>query len=1447
MKNKFLKYLSVYQEVISTSEYRDTQVAKTKNGLSDIKNYKIENITFFKDFIEKIKNNLLTFPDEMDKKADVYTIKDLPDDEYDKRLQTVHSGYTPDDDEDEDVEEDEDENYDESTKTPSTKAFEHLYKSVDGKSLTTIRNFKKDIEEIEKNKDIENDLIRYIKNQCKSFADLYDKKNYNDDFDKYLYCGILNYYLNNKYMDRLIKSRGDNYIWLTSHIKDAIFSPHFKQKSQQSGERVKLKNRLRTVVPDFETKTNSQISADITDAINKTKNEKEKTKLNELLTKVQDNRISMDMEELSISDARKAVMQLFNNIKRNVRQNPIFNKSFTSLGSRKFVFDFNTGKPSALDNEVSKNNIRLQALLVKLGYTFNEIEFETGRVREGKKLLSFKELIPILRQKMSEIKSFSPEKQSEIDDLVQELDVMENEQIIMDVIKNIDKNQIADLKKLLGYGEEVNKKTGDLIQEANKIDKEKTKEILKKYNKNKLNKLLTLIKEKTEIDKGENKNLKEEYEEIIDLLSDMHHIHSNQKMKIIFTLSPREFISQSTRANLAKSIKSCMNVFYGLNRKFLPTALMSGSFTTWLVKVNKDKDGNDIIDSKIVDPLARIVIKPFKNDNGNVFFVPDNVYAPNDNADFVSKFSSKVFEILTHNNLLPNDVYYLDDEANYRDSVDSIVNDIFSRLMYNDEKMEKVKKQISAGDAIFLNKKIQMDGKVEKAFEKMLKISDKNLLPRIHLSGMSDIINIPKGNYNELDIWSRNVKKIDNDVDIKELSINSMCEKLNSLENIKNIDKIKKIKISNGAKVSSKLLKSKTVGRLTFENKIGSDEDIEIDGFLDLMDLKLNSKKISAGKITLSKVNTNKVTEIKAKKIALNFLCEDNEEFRKYRKFKEIIGREIFSDLDIAKIFIIIRMISLNDFKNKNIEQLVRERIDISDTKMRKFKNILLNELNNDKELISKICKSKLSTEVDYRQVEYEEKQAALKRYFYSGFNEQESFDFNKINADELEELEANVVFNKIDLRRFKNLKRIEFGNFNNIKEVLLPPSVVVIKRVKNFSVLKNINELKNLKSILFSTSMPSDKSFYPENVDDEIFKNLIEFKFDIDPKTFDKRFILSPYIQFLYLNDSNSVIKKIINSSLSFYKNNQIPDIKVLSYSTDFNQNNKNTLYFKKIVFDNVKEKFTNKTFYMDNNNSSQIIIQNNFFDFYVDTIIPNDINPNISLEVEIYINEKTPKKINLKKITEKLIISQYDRKSIRIKIHLNDSEQAKDYEIESNVGYSFYCQGTYLSPYLNKKKKIEMSMNSYPPGFSLEITEDMLKKGVINVDDYLKIKDSIEYTDKKVLINLDFRDYIINIRKKYNRFFDFIMAKENKIELLNNFINKKFKPIERLKDNLKLVMVDYTVEPISNIYYYKIIAKILENNIDLIRTFHENSGYSVSIIDNFNSYFKKILKDDE
>jgi hypothetical protein len=197
-------------------------------------------------------------------------------------------------------------------------------------------------------------------------------------------------------------------------------------------------------------------------------------------------------------------------------------------------------------------------------------------------------------------------------------------------------------------------------------------------------------------------------------------------------------------------------------------------------------------------------------------------------------------------------------------------------------------------------------------------------------------------------------------------------------------------------------------------------------------------------------------------------------------------------------------------------------------------------------------------------------------------------------------------------------------------------------------------------------------------------------------------------------------------------------------------------------------KTSLMNKTVYVDNSNSSQIVIKNNFFDFYVDTVVPNDINPNVSLEVEIHINEKTPKKINLKKITEKLITYSYDRMYIRIKILLNDPEKAKDYEIESNIGYSFYHEGDYLNPYLDKKKKIEISMNGYQPGFSLEITENVIKKGIINIDDYLKIKDSIEYTDKKVFINLVFRDYIIDIQKKYNKFFKFIMKKENKLEFL-------------------------------------------------------------------------------
>ena len=67
------------------------------------------------------------------------------------------------------------------------------------------------------------------------------------------------------------------------------------------------------------------------------------------------------------------------------------------------------------------------------------------------------------------------------------------------IIKENESLQIEELKKILSYDNKVDKKIGDLIKEALTIDKTKTNDILKQYNKTKLNRLLVLVKEKGKI------------------------------------------------------------------------------------------------------------------------------------------------------------------------------------------------------------------------------------------------------------------------------------------------------------------------------------------------------------------------------------------------------------------------------------------------------------------------------------------------------------------------------------------------------------------------------------------------------------------------------------------------------------------------------------------------------------------------------------------------------------------------------------------------------------------------------------------------------------------------------------------------------------------------------------------------------------------------------------
>lgn len=98
MKKRLLHYI---KEVVSPSEYRDTQVAKIINSSNPddvIRNFYIANIVFFKGFLDKILNHLMTFPDELDKKNDVYTIDEPSGQENPNQF----------DDEDEDDDDDED-------------------------------------------------------------------------------------------------------------------------------------------------------------------------------------------------------------------------------------------------------------------------------------------------------------------------------------------------------------------------------------------------------------------------------------------------------------------------------------------------------------------------------------------------------------------------------------------------------------------------------------------------------------------------------------------------------------------------------------------------------------------------------------------------------------------------------------------------------------------------------------------------------------------------------------------------------------------------------------------------------------------------------------------------------------------------------------------------------------------------------------------------------------------------------------------------------------------------------------------------------------------------------------------------------------------------------------------------------------------------------------------
>ena len=832
MKNKFLEYIKIYNEVIDPKFYRDTQIAKV-DSLKSIETYDISKITFLGDFLENILNILKTFPHDKDLLAKNSHMSE-PEDKFDKnRMETTTRGSFEDEDdvdyeedpdyEDEndvyDDEDDEEENYDEAYEPYELKAKEHEYLSIN--TLDTIFfDRARDLIEGIKNKNYENnEIVNSIRNN--EFKTLLKAKNYNEKFYKIVYCAILNYLSKNNYFKRLLLMKGNDYLWIRSNIKDIIFTPVSRAFLAEINRKNIQISMLKNLIPDYEKLDRNEIIKKLNSL-----NKNQSLHTIEMIDNLEKNgKAFYDSRELTLSESKMAVLNLFRRLKIRFQNDPNLKKMITPVGLRKLIFDYNTAKPANLTNETLVDIKKAKDLLLKLNYQFNDFEFESGRVSKDKNLFTFKELVPILRQEMSEIKTFSSTKETERQKLVDELDLRNEsvsnsfDKLLMERINSADLEQSKELKDILNYDQKVNKKINDLIKEAMSLKKTETDEILKKYNRTKLNRLLTLTKEKNEVDNDKYNVSREEYEELINILNNPRIANSDQKMKIIFTLSPRAFISQSTRANMANNIKSCMNLFYGANRKFIPTSIMDGAFIVWLVKVNKNKKGENIIDSKIIDPIARVIMKPFRDAKNNIIWIPDRTYSSDKRFE---NLNEKVFQIIKYQmDDNPDGFYNLNKKANYADGVIRFRNNTFHKTVNNQELLQQVIDKMP-DDMIDQFVSQALYSTTHETF--LDRLNDLKLKKEINIKTLSvfmpttskEIDN--KLNIKEITLGNETIKRLGDDVKIKDLNLTYTSE-LKNINNLKYLKNIKRINVVNdGFIFPDKLDKSENLNELKLDN-----------------------------------------------------------------------------------------------------------------------------------------------------------------------------------------------------------------------------------------------------------------------------------------------------------------------------------------------------------------------------------------------------------------------------------------------------------------------------------------------------------------------------------------------------------------------------------------------------------------------------------------------------
>ena len=1493
MKNKFFKYIRLYNEVIESAQYRDTQIAKVNGGMKSIVDYKIENINFYNLFLDKVLNVLNTFPMGRDLAADSNSLKDPSSGFKDKdvrreiandgRYEDNEDDYDEEDDDYYDEEDDEDEdNYEEAYQPFADKALEHEFRSISSYDLNNIQEMKELVLKIKDDDFKNNAIIDYISN--KEFKELLKKKNYNSNFYKYIYCGIINYLSKNHYFGRLLEIRGRGFLWLRSNIKESIFTPVSRDFMEKINKKNKQMMLLKIIVPDFDKLEPKEIIKKL-ETFNKRKNEKN---INDILKEIKTNGENFySMQELTTSESRQAVVKLFNKIKKRFLSDAFLRNNFQSIGTKKLVFDYNTGKPASLTNQVFTDTEELKMLLQKMKYHFNDFEFELGKVEKDGQTYSFKDLVSILKQEMTEIKSFSSNKELELKKLAQELSleteiVLPNiENVLNNKIKENESLQIEELKKILSYDNKVDKKIGDLIKEALTIDKTKTNDILKQYNKTKLNRLLVLIKEKEAFEKNDNKISKEDYEKVVHILSSPHILTSNQKMKIIFTLSPRAFISQSTRANLTNNIKSCMNVFYGSNRKFIPTSLMDGSFTAWLVKVNKDKDGNNIVDSKIIDPLARVIIKPFRSKDNLIFWAPDKSYASDARYE---NLSDKVFDILSFQmEELPEDEKFeLNKKVNYQDTVKEIQNDIFNKTINNTELLAKAIQKIDKEKSEKLINYLFDNKKQEVVFDKF---SNSNLKNKIKIHNLSldyptDTTIIPNNfEMNSLHIGNHSIKKISDDVKIKELYLKHMSE-LKSIDNMKYIKDIEKMTIDNENFVFSKNLSNSTkLKRLDATNTNFKNIDLNLPrAEIHLLRCKNMPEKIKCSVLESSDTDFRKTKEIDVKILDLNSTINNDKIVKDYGQFV-LLYETLHSNLDLYMMLSAIKGFvqkhsnsekerintqNLFDYLNKKNEHLPMYKNDIGvliskktiarlereyDKLSEKEKETLTNFLCSDlyehfygKIIIdftldkpNKYFSFYFSKNSHYETSELTHAKEIMsdKDFFKSLIDYLKNFkfnffDFKKVkNAEAIEIRISNYFTGLLDLTHIKNLRKFSYKNDEKNVEFVLPESVEEIDINCDINKIKNIKNLKNLLNISVNATekeLPLEK---------EMLMNLYNLSFYNGKTTFHLKYL---YYYKFYKLALNYIINDISNDIKHIF--DKLDKKEIEKYIADEDLENK----FKNFKTDNYSFIERTNIFTIDDSNIKEEINNLNNTE-YKKLILKVKKNINLLKDKTVFINEADVNNfydfyLDVKKSNREIDYYNDAKMTINIVDNTGNIDLTKLISRVKDLPLNIKIITTHASPKIKCDTYYELEIkNKKIDALNLFHSFGLKNKRLINNHETIDLNiDETNYTKTIDLDSMFETKHHISINDYSEKLLIYFSLD---CKLLSDFIIKKyFKSIKKINDEIERSIrfkLNQIIKPM--IFKYDKMAENIEVKLIMLGT-----DISESIVKNF--IYKEVEK---